>query len=307
MKGGPKVSTCETGNFEHIGEPASLAASNHLRPNCELGWPSHSTVMVNRWREGESQVEQDQVAEEAPIALLYNGNPHVVMLATPLDLEDFAIGFSLTEGLIANPAELLSVRAHQRAEGIEVRIRVPEERFQASIASNARNLTGRTGCGLCGSATLRQAVKHPPPVGPGAMVGPQDLQNALAMISEHQSVNRITGAVHAAAWYDVNDRSILVREDVGRHNALDKLIGALVRRRNITSGGFAVVTSRASYEMVQKCASAGIALLAAISAPTGLAIRLAEETGLTLIGFARGENCVIYANSNRWLANTFGP
>jgi FdhD protein len=225
------------------------------------------------------------------------------MLTTPLDLEEFALGFSLTEGLVTAPHEMLSVKVHQRSEGIEVRVRISDHRF-AGMADKGRNLVGRTGCGLCGSATLRQAIKHPKPVGDGISVCPLDLQEALARLSEHQAINRLTGAVHAAAWFDKQDRTITVREDVGRHNALDKLIGALVKRRYDLNGGFAVVTSRASYEMVQKCATVGISFMAAISAPTGLAIRLAEETGLTLVGFARGENCVIYANAKRWLPST---
>ena len=279
-------------NSEHLG--------NKLFIGGELGWPSHSDSVVSRFRNGQQEQAHDRVAEEAPIALVFNGQPYVVMLATPLDLEEFAVGFSLTEGLVKSPDEIMSTRLHLRSEGVEVRIRIPEQRFNESVGK-ARNLTGRTGCGLCGSATLRQAVRHPDPVGIGCSVAPTDLQTALRQLGDYQTLNRITGAVHAAAWFDLQKRSLIVREDVGRHNALDKLIGALVKRRVNVESGFVVVTSRASYEMVQKCASVGISFMAAISAPTGLAIRLAEETGLTLVGFARGENCVIYANPQRWV------
>jgi len=263
-----------------------------------LGWPSHSEHTVERWQ-GEAKVnQQDHVVEEVPIALVYNGQPHVVMLATPLDLEDFALGFSLTEGIVQTWSEVRSVRVHHRAEGIEVRMRIPEERF-CGLSGKERNLTGRTGCGLCGSATLRQAIRHPAPVGKGVKVLASDLCKALQEIGVGQGLNRLTGAVHAAAWVVPGKGVQKVREDVGRHNALDKLIGVLSKTRADRDEGFVLVTSRASYEMVQKCTTVGISFMAAISAPTGLAIRLAEETGLTLVGFARGENHVVYANPHR--------
>ncbi|NJD08041.1 MAG: formate dehydrogenase accessory sulfurtransferase FdhD [Methylococcaceae bacterium] len=276
------------------------AASGRFGLSGELGWPAHTERRVWRWRDGTDSVAPDRVAEEAPVALVYNGEPHVVMLCTPLDLEDFAVGFSLTEGLVAKVEEVQSVRVHYRAEGIEVRIRVPEARFQA-MAGRERNLTGRTGCGLCGSATLKQAVRHPPPVTAAIQVRREDLRAALDAMGERQGLNQITGAVHAAGWFVSGEGLKAVREDVGRHNALDKLLGLLARTRFDRNAGFAVVTSRASYEMVQKCAMLGIGFLAAISAPTGLAIRLAEETGLTLVGFARGSNCVVYANHHRFI------
>lgn len=259
---------------------------------------SHSRVSIKRWRDGTETIENDEVAEEVPVALVYNGVPHVVMLATPLDLEDFAIGFSLTEGIVRSPSEILAVRAHSRSEGIEVRLRIPEERF-ACLPGKERNLTGRTGCGLCGAATLQQAVRHPRPVDVGAAVSVADLRDAQVQLHARQDINRLTGAVHAAAWVVPGKGVVHVREDVGRHNALDKLIGVLANTRASRNEGFVLVTSRASYEMVQKCAEAGIGFLAAVSAPTGLAIRLALETGLTLVGFLRGGNCVVYANSHR--------
>jgi len=277
------------------------AATGRFGLSGELGWPAHSELPVWRWRDGVQSVVPDQVAEEAPVALVYNGEPHVVMLATPLDLEDFAVGFSLTEGLVAAVDELRSVRVHHRTEGIEVRIRIPEARFQA-MAGRQRNLTGRTGCGLCGSATLQQAVRHPPRVSAAVKVHRHDLSAALEAMAERQGLNRITGAVHAAGWFVPGAGLQAVREDVGRHNALDKLLGLLARTGFDRDAGFVVVTSRASYEMVQKCAALGIGFLAAISAPTGLAIRLAEEAGVTLVGFARGENCVVYVHSRRLLA-----
>lgn len=264
----------------------------------ELGWPSYQVRPVERWRDGIQTCQDDYIAEEAPVALMYNGEPHVVMLATPLDLEDFALGFSLTENIVADRREISSIRVYQRSEGIEVRLRIPEARCETA-ADKGRNLTGRTGCGLCGARTLQQAMRRPPPVGQGARVSSVELAEALAALRDHQRLNRLTGAIHAAAWAVPGQGIALVREDVGRHNALDKLIGALAKKDADFGRGFVVVTSRASYEMVQKCASVGISFMAAISAPTGLAVRLAEETGFTLVGFARDESHVVYAHPQR--------
>ncbi|MGZ8217046.1 formate dehydrogenase accessory sulfurtransferase FdhD [Methylomagnum sp.] len=264
----------------------------------ELGWPSYQVRPVERWRDGVQTQQDDCVAEEAPVALMYNGEPHVVMLATPLDLEDFALGFSLTENIVADRREVASIRVYQRSEGIEVRLRIPDARCE-TVADKGRNLAGRTGCGLCGARTLQQAVRRPPPVGQGTRVSSSELAKALAELRDHQRLNRLTGAVHAAAWVVPGQGIALVREDVGRHNALDKLIGALAKKDTDFGGGFVIVTSRASYEMVQKCASVGISFMAAISAPTGLAVRLAEDTGFTLVGFARDDSHVVYAHPPR--------
>lgn len=269
----------------------------------ELGWPSYRMSTVERWR-GETHTRQDDcIAEEAPVALMYNGEPHVVMLATPLDLDDFALGFSLTENIVANRKEVEAIRVHQRSEGIEVRVRIPDARCEMA-AEKGRNLTGRTGCGLCGARTLQQAVRRPAPVGPGVQVPSTELVRALAELRDHQRLNRLTGAVHAAAWVRPEQGIAMVREDVGRHNALDKLIGGLARLDTDFGSGFVLVTSRASYEMVQKCATVGISFMAAISAPTGLAVRLAQETGLTLVGFARDDGHAVYAHPQRLLHPT---
>ena len=233
-----------------------------------------------------------------PVVLVYNTIPHVVMLTTPLNLEDFALGFSLTEGIIANPAELQSVRVVQRSKGVEVRMTIPEQRFEA-MHGKGRNMTGRTGCGLCGASTLEQAIRRPNPVGTGLPLDAEMLCKAMQEMPGKQSLNQMTGAVHAAAWLDPERGLVAVREDVGRHNALDKLIGTLAKAGCDFDKGWLLVTSRASYEMVQKAASVGITLLAAISAPTGLAIQLAEECGLTLIGFARNDNHTVYTHPHR--------
>jgi FdhD protein len=266
----------------------------------ELGWPAYRQGEVERWRGETYESREDWIAEEAPIALLYNGEPHAVMLATPLDLEDFALGFSLTESILAAPAELHAIRIYRRAEGIEVRMSIDPVRC-ATLPEQARNLAGRTGCGLCGARTLAQAMRKPPPVRSAVTVPAADLLRALSELSGRQNLNRLTGAIHAAAWAVPGQGVQVVREDVGRHNALDKLIGALACRGTDFGAGFVVVTSRASYEMVQKCAMAGIGFMAAISAPTGLAVRRAEEAGLTLVGFARGDGHVVYSHPHRLL------
>ena len=273
---------------EAIAEPLPL----------ELGWPSYQQITVDRWRDGQHDQRQDYIAEEVPISLIYNGVPHVVMLATPTNLEEFALGFSITEGIIKSPQELLSARVYNRSNGIEVQVKIPDQRFQC-MSDKGRNLTGRTGCGLCGASTLKQAIRQPNPVNGGLTVSAAELRSALTDIKQHQKLNQLTGAVHAAAWAVPGQGILDIREDVGRHNALDKLIGFLLRTGKDLSAGFIIVTSRASYEMVQKTAWVGISLLAAISAPTGLAIRLADEAGLTLIGFARDDQHVIYTHPQR--------
>jgi FdhD protein len=260
--------------------------------------PTHREYQVQRWQDGRVGSAVDEVAEEVPVSLVYNGMPHVVMMASPADLEDFALGFSLSEGILQRREELHHTQVSALSEGVEIRMDIDLERF-LPIEEQRRNLSGRTGCGLCGAETIEQAVRHPGRVGQGVQVTPAALQAAYARLADRQRLNSLTGAVHAAAWAAPDGELIAVREDVGRHNALDKMIGALAREGRSFEQGFALITSRASFEMAQKAATVGITLLAAISAPTGLAIRLAEETGLTLIGFARGRQCNVYANPQR--------
>ncbi len=272
------------------------AAMHSLELN--LGWPSYQQSKVDRWVGSQHSSQDDYIAEEVPISLIFNGTPYVVMLATPTNIEDFALGFSITEGIIKSVTEFLKVNVYHRSNGIEVHIKIPEERFSC-IANKGRNLTGRTGCGLCGASTLQQAIRQPDTVSAGLTLTANDLTGILADLRQHQTLNQLTGSVHAAAWAIPGKGIEAVREDVGRHNALDKLIGLLLRTQKDLQAGFVVVTSRASYEMVQKTAYVGITLLTAISAPTGLAIRLAEETGLTLIGFARDQQHVVYTHPQR--------
>jgi FdhD protein len=247
-----------------------------------------------RWRDGVTSMVDDAVAEETPVALVYNGISHVVMLATPMDLEAFGVGFSLSEGIVRSAREVRDIEVRTVAAGIEVQMGIAPERFMA-LKGRRRNLAGRTGCGLCGTESLEQALRPLPAIAAGRTIAPAAIHVAFEALGSRQPLHQLTGASHAAAWADPDGTLELVREDVGRHNALDKLIGAMATAGRGFGSGFALITSRASSEMVQKAATLGIPLLAAISAPTGLAIRLAHDCGLTLIGFARGGSHVVYA------------
>ena len=253
---------------------------------------------VERWRAGTLVHALDRVAEEVPIALVYEDVPHGVMLATPADLEDFAVGFTLSEGLVERPEEIRGVTVRLAGESIEIRLSVAWERFTA-LLERRRRLTGRTGCGLCGVETAEQAVRTLAPLAGGPTVSVRELHAAIVALGQRQPLNALTGSVHAAAWVRPGTGIETVREDVGRHNALDKLIGAQVRAGADLAGGFVLLTSRASFEMVQKCAAVGIRFVVALSAPTALAVRVARQTGVTLIAFAREQQHVVYAHAHR--------
>lgn len=240
----------------------------------------------------------DTVPEEVPVALSYNGISHAVMLASPADLEDFGLGFSLSEGILENASELYGQEFEIGPQGVVVQMRIAEERF-AGLKTRRRALAGRTGCGLCGVESLDQVSRSLKPLPVSAAIAATSLHSALEQLQQNQPLHTRTGGVHAAAWADQAGNLLMVREDVGRHNALDKLIGALMRDKFDSRAGFAMITSRASFEMVQKAASVGIPILAAVSAPTGFAIRLAQEAGLTLIGFVRPGRYTIYSTPER--------
>jgi len=255
-------------------------------------------VSVDRWAAGATTRTTDQVAEEVPVALVYHNVPHVVMLATPANFEDFAVGFTLSEGLVAHPDEIREVEVTRGADAVDVRVTVAWERF-TELLHRRRNLTGRTGCGLCGAETAEDAIREVGTVGPGPTVTIEDLHAAIEQLGSLQPINARTGSVHAAAWVVPGQGIQIVREDVGRHNALDKAIGALVRGKVDFSMGYMLITSRASYEMVQKSATVGISFLVALSAPTAFAVRMAEKTGVTLVAFARRDRHVVYAHPER--------
>lgn len=246
----------------------------------------------------------DEVSTEVPIALVYNGVSFAVMMATPCDLEDFALGFALAEGVVAGPEEFELVDILRTDRGITLQGLIPGERFDA-LQRRRRSLAGRSGCGLCGIESLEEAVRPAPPVGRGPDLDRAVVAAGMRALAQGQSLNPVTGGAHAAAFIDPNARPI-VREDVGRHNALDKLIGALAadcpNRETLfarTSSGFAAITSRASWEMVHKAAHVDIAVVAAISAPTTLAIEAADAAGITLIAFARDESMNVYTHAER--------
>lgn len=262
--------------------------------------PTFSEIDALQWHEGNVVQHGDRVAEEVPVALEYNGVAHAVMLATPADLEDFATGFSISEGIVDDAGQIFGIDVDAGDSGLTVRLHIASAAF-AALKMRRRALAGRTGCGLCGVESLAQlaprvASRQPDEFTP---VDARTLHSGFAELKLRQALLGATGATHAAAWLRADGTLACVREDVGRHNALDKLIGALLRQREPLAGGVALVTSRASYEMVQKTASVGIGVLAAISGPTALAIRMAERAGITLAGFVRPNRHVVYSHPQR--------
>ena len=239
----------------------------------------------------------ENIAEETPIALIYNGISHVVMMGTPSDLEDFAIGFSITEGLVNEVSDIYFIQTKEQDNGIELNIEISSECF-SKLKEIRRNLTGRTGCGLCGAESLSQVMRIPDIESSNNTFKVNNILKALESFSNNQLLQKKTGATHASALCSEDGVIKITREDVGRHIALDKLIGASLKNVDI-EGSFIITSSRASYEMVQKIAHLNFKLLVAISAPTGLAIRLAENLNITLIGFARESRFTIYSHNER--------
>lgn len=258
-------------------------------------------VQVSNWRQGRGVIRHradDSIATEVPVALTYNRVSHVVMMATPADLEDFAVGFSITEGLIGGIGDLEGIRIIPRDGGIELAMLIGDDWFDR-LSTRRRNLAGRTGCGLCGAENIGQALRQPPAVGRTLTLTPEALQAAVNTLDRHQPLQAETGATHGAAWCGLDGRILHLREDVGRHNALDKMIGGLFRAGFSPSEGFLLVSSRASYEMVYKTAAAGVELLVAVSAPTSLAVEFAQGCGVTLVGFARPGRHNVYTFEQR--------
>lgn len=254
-----------------------------------------AAVVVSR--AGVVACKADWLVEEVPVALVFNGVSHAVMLATPTDLEDFALGFGLSEGLLSNPGELFGVDVMQADGGLEVQMEVAAA-CEMRLKSRRRTLAGRTGCGLCGAESLAQ-VERPLPTAPCISVGAPAIAAAQRALQDRQAIQQWTGAAHAAAWCGLDGEVRIAREDVGRHNALDKLIGAMRRAGIDASAGFVCVTSRASFEMVQKTAMAGAGLLVAVSAPTSMAVATAQACKLALVGFVRESDLVAYTFPER--------
>ena len=246
---------------------------------------------------GESSGDR-AIPEEAAVALSFNGGTAAVMMATPDDLEDFAVGFSLTEGIIATPSAIRSLTVVPHDNGVELQMWL-DDIDAARLNDRRRALAGPTGCGLCGIDSLEQAMRPAPSVGRGAEFTPDQVRQAVASIAPAQTLNRETRAVHAAAFWHPAEGLVALREDVGRHNALDKLVGALARAGRNAAEGIVVLTSRVSVEMVQKSAVAGAQVIAAVSAPTALAVKTADAAGITLIGIARPDGFETFSHGDR--------
>jgi FdhD protein len=263
-----------------------------------LGYSAPTAIRgFTRLRDDTADQESGAIAAEVPVALVYNGKPHVVMMCTPADLEDFAYGFTITED-IAPAGEIARVDVVKYGKGIELQVEVSATAAD-KLASRPRALVGRTGCGLCGVEAIDDALREPRVVQSQLRLEAESLFRAGGALGAQQPFNNETSAIHAAAWADRDGALRVVREDVGRHNAVDKVIGALSRAGTDASAGFLVVTSRASYELVQKAAIANIPLLAAVSRPTDLAVELAEDAGITLVGLLRGRTANVYTHVGR--------
>ena len=249
-----------------------------------------------------STPDRATIAEEVPVAFVYNTDSFVVVMASPSDLEDLGVGFSLTEGIVDRPTDVGDVSIVRHSKGIELQMTIPPEAF-ARLGNRRRALDTRTGCGICGIEALDEVLRTPPAVQSALRLTHDALWKAAAELASMQPVNNETRSVHAAAFADADGALVVVREDVGRHNALDKVIGSMARAKVDGASGSLVVTSRASYELVQKTAVAGVAVLAAVSRPTSLAIQLADQAGITLVGLLRGRTANVYSHSERIFAD----
>ena len=228
-----------------------------------------------------------QVPEEVPIAILFNSAPYAVMMATPADLDDFAVGFALAEGIITSASHIKNILTLPSEEGLAVDLAVDEKHLNRDRMVK-RSLEGRVGCGLCGIEDIKDAIRMPEGIVVNTALSPRAVAKAYEALPKYQPMNAVNRTVHAAAWCSADGVILLSREDVGRHNALDKLIGALAKSKTNLRDGFVLMSSRCSFELVQKCALAGIGALATISAPTALALQLAKQAGLKLAALSKG-------------------
>ena len=244
----------------------------------------------------------DFLAEEVPVALVYNGISHVVMMASPKDLELFAIGFSLSEGIIAHPQDIYGMDVVQACNGLEVQIELSSRRFMG-LKERRRALAGRTGCGVCGVEQLNDIGKPVTPLPFTQTFNLANLDHALAHLNDVQPIGQLSGCTHAAAWVLPSGEIAGGHEDVGRHVALDKLMGRRARESDLWQQGAALVSSRASYEMVQKSAMCGVEILFAVSAATTLAVEVAERCNLTLVGFCKPGRATIYTHPQRLIVD----
>src|SRR5262245_41896301 len=250
------------------------------------------------WRDGKASCGTRRIAEETAVALTYNGGTYAVMMATPQHLKDFAIGFSLTEGVVRSADEIESIDVVELDDGIELRMWLAAEKA-ASINERRRHIAGPTGCGICGLESIAEAVRPVAIVPQGRVYSPQAIMAAMAAVSPLQALNVETRSVHAAAFWTPSHGIVALREDVGRHNALDKLAGALAQQGVPASEGIVLLTSRVSVEMVQKTATIGAPLMVAVSAPTALAVRTADAAGITLTAIARSDGFEVFTHPGR--------
>jgi FdhD protein len=269
-----------------------------------LTTPPLRTLAPNVWRHGAPvpAVGRD-VPEETPLAITFNRETFAVMMGTPADLEDFAVGFSVTEGIARTADDILGLEVLEHAHGIELRMDLAEPQL-AALTRRRRHILGPTGCGLCGIDSLAEAARPPRRVPEGGAVSAAAIAQAMRAMEPLQTLNHATRAVHAAALWLPGRGVVALREDVGRHNALDKLVGAAVRARLDVAGAMVLLTSRVSIEMVQKAAMLGAPMLVAVSAPTAHAVRLAEAAGMTLVAIARADGFEVFSGADRIIAES---
>ena len=265
--------------------------------------PPVASVARLAWRRQGTEDGERLVPEEAAVAFTYNGGSYAVMMATPQNLDDFAVGFSITEGIVSSAAQIKQLEIVEEEIGIELRMWLDDTTAQA-LSDRRRHMAGPTGCGLCGIESLTEAVRVSPHVREGMAYSPAEIMRALESLGGQQELNRQTRAMHGAAFWKRGEGIVALREDVGRHNALDKLAGYLARNDIAGHSGILLITSRVSVEMVQKAAMIGVPVLVAVSAPTALAIRTAEKAGITLVAIARNDSFEIFTHPHRITTET---
>jgi FdhD protein len=282
--------------FEH--EQAGCSHDTQLKASEQFRMEPARTVRRQIWRESGPSLGNRAIPEETAVALTYNGGTYAVMMATPQDLEDFAVGFSLSEGVISSSAEIDSLDILHLDDGVELRIWLNKPKADR-LQQRRRHIAGPTGCGLCGVDSIAEALRPAAVIGQGQQFSSQQIMAAMQSVPLLQKLNLETRAVHAAAFWDCTSGIVALREDVGRHNALDKLAGALARASIVASEGIILLTSRVSVEMVQKSATIGAPVIVSVSAPTALAVRMADAAGITLAAIARADGFEVFTHPGR--------
>jgi FdhD protein len=259
-----------------------------------------AALVVNRqmWRASGPSLGNRSLPEETAVALTYNGGTYAVMMATPQDLKDFAVGFSLSEGVINSAADIESLDLVRLGDGVELRMWLSGPNADR-LRERRRHIAGPTGCGLCGIESIAEAMRPAAVVGRGRQFSSEEIMAAMRDVPSRQALNIETRAVHAAAFWDASRGIVALREDVGRHNALDKLAGALASSKVVASEGIILLTSRVSVEMVQKSAAIGAPVMVSVSAPTALAVRMADVAGITLVAVARADGFEVFTHPHR--------